>query len=54
MTIFQKVRDFFVGSPPDEVVIGQFVDQPKDYPVEDPRTLLPEDHIDYIKPEAKP
>ena len=32
MSMFQKIKDFFVGSPPDEVITHQFVDQPKDYP----------------------
>lgn len=46
MTLWQKIRDFFVGSPPDEVVHGRFVDQPKDYPEGPPKNHT--EHIDEL------
>ena len=43
MSWWQKIRDLFVGSPPDEVITGQMVDQPKDYP-----DGLPKNHTEHV------
>jgi hypothetical protein len=41
MTVLQKIKDFFAGTPAPEQIDGQFVDQPKDYP-----ECLPKDELE--------
>lgn len=42
MTLFEKIKDFVVGTPAPEQIDGQFVDQPKDYPENLPKDELEE------------
>ena len=46
MTLFEKIKDFFVGTSPEKVITGQFVDQPKDYPEGPPKNHT--EHIDEL------
>lgn len=49
MSLFKRFRNFMQGTPAPEVIDDSAMDVPTRKP--DPRTLLPKDHIDYIKPE---
>jgi hypothetical protein len=53
MSLLKKIRNFFVGMPAPEVIDDTAMDIPKPKPKPKPRTLLAEDHIDYLKPLAK-